>query len=210
MSHTLHRQANKAGLKDDYVILIMANRPYTAEFATTAMFRHCLEIMLRHNPVNMGGSGIGHLCNSTPEKILEAVDKMAPQLPMIHGVFATREDLVGALREIKEADYGLSVIVSGLVDSTDCCVREAGLKRHSLNYSLGVWGNTDDLPDERILQISTMCGHGMISFNLISKAVEDIKAGKITAEEAAVELAKPCLCGIFNPVRAQRLLEELL
>lgn len=210
MSHTLHRRAGSDGLKDDYVILMMANRPYTAEITTTAMFRGCLDIMLKHNPVNMGGMGMGHLYNSTAEDILRFVDNMAPGRPMIHCVFSNRDDLVGALRELKEADYGISAIVSGLVDSTDCCIREAGLKRHSINYSLGVWGNTDALPDEGILQIASLCGHAMISFNLIKKKIEDIKEGKTTTEKAAVEMAKPCVCGIFNPVRAQRLLEEFL
>jgi hypothetical protein len=50
----------------------------------------------------------------------------------------------------------------------------------------------------------------MISFNLVKKAVEDIKEGRISAEEAACELAKPCVCGVFNPARAKRLLEEFL
>ena len=210
MSHTLHRRAGEDGLKDDYVILLMANRPHTAAIATTEMFLGCMKIMLRHNPVNMGGMGSGHLFNNTGEGILKATEENAPALPMTHCVFSTREDLVGALRDLKEADYGISVIVSGLVDATDCCIKEAGLKRHSINYSLGVWGNTDALPDERILQISSLCGHAMISFNLIKKMIQDIKDGKITAEKAAAEMAKPCVCGIFNPVRAQRLIEEFL
>ena len=210
MSHTLHRRAGENGLEDDYVILIMSQRPYTAPLVNTAMFRGCLEIMFKYNPVNIGGMVMGHLYTTTPEKMLAAVDAMAPELPMIHCVFSTREDLVGALRELKEADYGLSVIVSGLVDATDCCIKDAGLKRHSINYSLGVWGNTGVLPDERILQIASMCGHAMVSFNLILKTIDDIKAGRVTVQTAAEELAKPCVCGIFNPVRAQKLLEEFL
>lgn len=33
---------------------------------------------------------------------------------------------------------------------------------HSINYSLGVWGKKDNLPDETTLSITTMCGHHMI------------------------------------------------
>jgi hypothetical protein len=40
--------------------------------------------------------------------------------------------------------------------------------------------------------------------------VEDVKKKKITVEKAAVELAKPCLCGIFNPHRAAILLRKLI
>ena len=210
MSHTLHRLAGNDGLQDDYVILVMAASAYNKDETTPEKYKQHLRIMLKHHPVNLGGMGIGHLCDSTPEEILAAVDEFFPELPMVHGVFATREDLVGALRDIKDADLGLSVIVTGLVDATNCCAKEAGLKRHSINYSFGIWGDTDKLPDEKIQQISSMCGHAMISFNLVKKAVEDIKAGKISAEKAACELAKPCVCGIFNPARAKRLLEEFL
>jgi hypothetical protein len=39
--------------------------------------------------------------------------------------------------------------------------------------------------------------------------LEDIKKKKISAAEAAIELAKPCLCGIFNPDRAAKLLTKM-
>jgi hypothetical protein len=29
-------------------------------------------------------------------------------------------------------------------------------------------------------------------------------------EKAAIELAKPCLCGIFNPYRAGKLLQKMI
>jgi Fe-S-cluster-containing dehydrogenase component len=40
--------------------------------------------------------------------------------------------------------------------------------------------------------------------------VKDIRRGVRTVEEAAIELAKPCLCAVFNPKRAEELLEELV
>ena len=51
-----------------------------------------------------------------------------------------------------------------------------------------------------------MCGHGMVSFNLVREGIEDARRGWITAEKAAERWAEPCVCGIFNPVRATRLL----
>jgi len=210
MTHTLHRRAGNVGLDDDYVILVMAATGINKDDSCVEKYKEYLRIFLKHNPVNMGGMGIGHLYDSEPEEIIENVEKVWPDLPMVHGVFKNREDLIGALKDIKEADLGLSVIVSGLAESTDCCIKEAGLHRHSINYSLGIWGATEKLPDERYLQITTMCGHAMISFNLVDKMVEDIKAGRITAEQAAAELAKPCVCGIFNVDRAKRLLEEFI
>lgn len=210
MTHTLHRRVGNDGLNDDFVILVMAASGVNKVDDTADKYKNYLRIFLKHNPVNLGGMGIGHLYDSTPEKIIEMIDTVWPNLPMVHGVFQTRDDLVGALKDIKEADLGLSVIVSGLAESTDCCAKEAGVSRHSINYSLGTWGDTTKLPDERYLQISSMCGHAMISFNLISEMIENIKSGDITADQAAAELGKTCVCGIFNGKKAKRLLEDFL
>jgi hypothetical protein len=37
-----------------------------------------------------------------------------------------------------------------------------------------------------------------------------VKKGMKTLEEAAAELAKPCMCGVFNPERAKDLLEKFI
>ena len=210
MTHTLHRRAGKDGLSDDFVVLVMAASGINKVHDTADKYKDYLRIFLKHNPVNIGGMGIGHLYDSTPDKIIEMIDTIWPNVPMVHGVFQTRDDLVGALKDIKKADLGLSVIVSGLAEYADCCAKEAGISRHSINYSLGIWGDTTKLPDERYLQISSMCGHAMISFNLISEMIENIKSGLITVDQAAAELGKTCVCGIFNGVRAKRLLDDFL
>jgi hypothetical protein len=54
-----------------------------------------------------------------------------------------------------------------------------------------------------------MCGHGLISASLVRALVEDVKAGRKTPEEAAKALPPNCTCGIFNPVRAARLLAAM-
>jgi hypothetical protein len=58
------------------------------------------------------------------------------------------------------------------------------------------------------MEITTMCGHAMVSRGLIGILAEKIKKREMTPEQAGLELAKPCQCGIFNPVRAARLMEE--
>ena len=78
---------------------------------------------------------------------------------------------------------------------------------HTMEHSLGVWGRTDKLPKRGILEISTMCGHGMVYFNLVKEAVEDVRGNRVTAQEAALKLTEPCVCGVFNPNRAVQLLE---
>lgn len=207
MTHTLHRVANLQDFKEDYVILVMPAKGINNDENIVEKLRKFLGIFERHNPVNMGGIGIGHLYDSTADRI---IDNVYSELPMVHGVFSNREDLVAALKDIKVEDMGISIIVSGLVDSVDCCAKEAGLKRHSVNYSLGIWGDKTKLPDEKYLEITSMCGHAMISVNLIKKMINDIKKGIKTLDQAAAELAKPCVCGIFNAEKAQKILEELI
>ena len=82
----------------------------------------------------------------------------------------------------------------------------ADIKRHTAQCSLGVWGKVERLPQAEILDISTMCGHGMISFNLVRRMATDVRNHSISLEEAAGIMAKPCVCGIFNPKRAEDLL----
>ena len=66
------------------------------------------------------------------------------------------------------------------------------------DYSFGIWGKTELLPDDAHLKITTRCGHHMISPAMIDHYVEKIKEGSITPEEAGKKLAAPCVCGIFN------------
>jgi len=54
-----------------------------------------------------------------------------------------------------------------------------------------------------------MCGHGMVSFNLIRKMVDHVKLRRLTTTEAARIMAKCCACGAFNPARAEMLLEKM-
>jgi hypothetical protein len=44
---------------------------------------------------------------------------------------------------------------------------------------------------------------------LIEKIAEEAKAGRLSPEEGAEALFKPCMCGIFNPYRAARLLRTM-
>ncbi len=207
MTHTLHRRTGPDRMEEDFVILAMPARGINNDGETMDKLRRFLTIFSRHHPVNLGGIGTGNLYDSEPAAIIRRV---YPDLPMVQGVFRTRADLVAALKEIKTEDLGISVIVSGLVDAVDCCAREAGLSRHSINYSLGVWGRQDLLPDPRYLEITTLCGHAMISVNLVQKMLSDVRSGHKTLEQAAAELAKPCVCGIFNAARAQAVLAELI
>ncbi len=74
--------------------------------------------------------------------------------------------------------------------------------------TLGILGRTERLAGSQVLEINTLCGHGMVSFNLIKKVIDQVKLGKLTPRQGAALLAKPCACAAFNPRRAEDLLER--
>ena len=82
------------------------------------------------------------------------------------------------------------------------------LPRHSVGYSLGFEGKTEHLPNRHVLMLSTMCGHGMVAHSLAKKMIDWVKEGRRTPEEAATYMTRFCSCGVFNPARAARILEE--
>jgi len=199
MTHSLHRRGTAESLSEDYVVIMLRSigindsdyLPKCQEF---------LHIALRHNPINIGSEMKGSMYEYQPEEIIAAAKGDS------HVVFDNPQALTEFLRELKKADLGLSVVVSGIFENVDECLEKAGLKHHTANFSLGIWGKTEKLPSDDILEVTTMCGHGLIAANLIKAMVKEIKAGTKTPEEAAKVLAPNCTCGIFNPARAAKLL----
>ena len=49
----------------------------------------------------------------------------------------------------------------------------------------------------------------MVAVNYINEMVEKVRKGSVTAQQAADELFKPCMCGIFNTDRAAKLIAEM-
>jgi hypothetical protein len=74
---------------------------------------------------------------------------------------------------------------------------------------MGIWGRKEFLCDQKHLEVTTMCGHGMVAARFLDKLVEDVKSGHKTPEEAGEEVAKPCGCGIINPKRAADIIREM-
>ena len=206
MTHTLHRLGtDTALLKEDFVVLMMPSKDIN-HVGSAPKLRRFFELALTAGAVKIGDCRSGNeYYQGGVEKILENVEDRA----VIHAVFKDRESLIDFLKMLKDEDLGLSVVVSGLFDEVGECCRQSGLKPHSINQSLGRWGATEKLPEVDVQEIHTMCGHGMVSVNLILKMVERVRENKITAEKAAENLFKPCMCGIFNPHRAAKLLTRL-
>ena len=204
MTHTLHRRGSRDSLKRDYVVLAMSAKGLN-DAGADARLTKIREIMSKHNPVNGGDMKTGNIFMQKKGVVFEETREIS----IVHGVFTNLEDLVGALRDVRKADLGISVVVSGLFDDTTKAATKAGCRCHTAEYSLGIFGRTELLPREKVLEMTTMCGHHQVSPRLVEKMADDVKAGHLTPEAAAEQLAYPCVCGIFNPVRAATLLTEI-
>ncbi len=204
MTHTLHRRGAGDALERDFVVLSMTAKGVNHE-GSGPNIRRFLEIARSYNPVNMGDIKTGNMHATDPDKILEQVQDTS----IVHAVFCDREKVSALLSELVEAGLGTSVVVSGLFSEVERCMCDAGLSAHTIEHSLGIRGQKHKLPCDEVLKITTMCGHGMVSASLVAKTVRDIKRGRQNLEQAAVSVAKPCECGVFNPVRARLLLEKL-
>jgi hypothetical protein len=203
MTHTNHRVGEY--LEEDYIVLIMPAKGYNVEESGSKLRRY-LEMALENGAIKIGDARLGNEYHQGGmEKVLANLQDQA----VVQAVFKDKSSLVKTLKAYKEADLGLSVVVSGLFDRVRECCKEVGLEPHTINQSMGRWGKTEKLPPAEILQINTMCGHGMVSVGLINEVIEEIKGGKCTAEEGAERLFAPCMCGIFNPHRAALILKDL-
>lgn len=205
MTHTLHRTGTLGSLEHDYVVFAMAAQGINRNGAAKKL-RKFLEIVLKYNPVNFGDMKTGNAISVGRDKVMAGIQDNS----IVHGVFTDTDTVARLLDELREVDLGVSVVVSGLLEHVDQCCRNAGLRRHTVEYSLGVWGRTDLLPEREVLEISTMCGHGMVSFNLIRHLAEQVERKRLTPEVAARELAANCHCGVFNPERAAMLLRKMV
>ena len=201
MTHTLHRRGTIENLSHDFVVHSMPARGFNHENAKPAL-QAFLDIAKRHNPVNLGDGKRGN------QYYLDYEDMREHLGTITHAVFTNEEDLAAVIAELAEQDLGMSITASGLLDKLFACCKKAGVTPHAMEHSLGVLGNTSKLLEEEVSQLTTMCGHAMVSQGLVRRLIRKIKKGELTPEEAGAELAKPCQCGVFNPVRAAELLAE--
>jgi len=207
MTHTLHRMGTEESLSQDFVFLYMPSKGIN-DTGSGPKLRKFLELAQRHNPVNMGDASYGNMYVKKIDDIISNIKQDSTGLA-VHAVFTNEEDAAAMLKEVKEQDIGLSLVVSGIFDRVKGMCQKAGIHRHAATYSLGIWGKTEKLPPEKVMEVSTMCGHGMITANRIMSAADDVKAGRKIAADAAKDLAKQCDCGIFNPARAAKLLTAM-
>ena len=206
MTNTLHRQGTLESLKNDFVIFAHTAKGITRE-GSAPKLQEFMRICLKYHPVNIGDGKQGNIHQddiNIQKLILNQGDGAGAA-----AVFTDLDTLQKVVEELIKADLGISINISGLLDEVQQCCRKAGIGRHSVEHSVGFWGAKDRLPEREILEFNTMCGHGMVSFNLIRKMIEYVKIRRLTPREAARIMAKCCECGVFNPARAEILLQKI-
>lgn len=218
MTNTLHRYGNADSFRDDYIIFAIPSKGKNDEECISKL-KQFLRICARYDPSNMGNGNRGSLApekglNPTAhwnrraahdwETVIEGVEKPGT----VSAVFASEEKAKACFEEVVAANFGLSVNMSTSVENARKVAKSCGIHRHSVEYSLGFNDPHDHLPNSQVLALSTMCGHGMVSFNMAKKMLDMVREGRRTPEQAAASLVRFCPCGIYNPDRAIRLLEE--
>ena len=219
MTNTLHRYGNLQNLHDDFIVFAIPCRGHNDQDSVPKLKRF-LRMASRHNPVNLGDGSHGGIYR--PSKALnptahwsrdsapdfETVIEGVTNPTTVAAVFDNKEAVDRFVAELQKEDLGLSINISALVDRAEECCEDAGITRHSVEYSLGFMGRTERLADRQVLELSTMCGHGMISFTFARKMIDWVKEGRRTPEQACAYFSRFCSCGIFNPTRAKQILEE--
>ncbi|HAL48392.1 MAG: hypothetical protein FI707_17600 [SAR202 cluster bacterium] len=235
MTNTMHRQGTVESLRQDYIIFSTTAKGFNRKGSGEAQ-RRFIEIMMKHRPVNMGLTRHVADAEKKPSFIAEAfrnrffgrkyrdgqpTDETRQDWERVlqeggdsgslksHAVFDSADKLGAAIRDVNDAGLGLCVNVNAIHEDTDRLARESGIVRHTIEHSLGFHGRTERLPSSEIMELSTMCGHGMVSFNLVRKMISMVGSGQISTDRAAELLTKPCACGVFNPARAARILSDI-
>lgn len=228
MTNTLHRYsehyafeaaADAEPVTDDYIVFAMASKNLNDD-NLVEKYRAFLRLALKHDPINIGDATKGGLLRpradmnplahwsrdngGDPERVIAGIDGHTT----VAAVFDNYDAMKNFVADLKAGDLGISVNISAPMDEAARCCRDTGIARHSVEYSLGFRGRVDKLPDGATLEISTMCGHGMLSADFTRKMIDWVKENRRSPEEAVCYMARFCSCGVFNTARAARILRD--
>ena len=222
MTNTLHRYGKAESFFDDYIVFSLPAKSKAAGQTGDALAaqKRFMQIAAEYKPVSLGDALHGGTLRPTKsksifghwgkrnrpnfKKVLEGMSKAGTMA----AVFDKRENAEAFVKRIKEEDLGLSVNISSSIDNAKNACAFAGIPRHSIAYSLGFENVGDNVPAKQAVQLSTMCGHGMVSASMAKKMIDWVKEGRRTPEQAVSYLTRFCSCGVFNPSRGKRILEE--
>lgn len=205
MSHSLHRYGTIEELKGDYCIYARASRNVNYEGAGIKLQR-IFEIFTSEDFVNFGSlnAGCSHVSGLDDARYKEILLISSGIIVTYRSIDAVKKVLV----KLKEEDLGISIVVSGLIDDVVKTALECSLRPHTAVLSLGIYGNTQRLPNYEILKITTMCGHSLISANIAQKIKHEVESRQMDAQEGARLIERPCTCGIFNTDKCAKLLKK--
>jgi hypothetical protein len=207
VSHTLHRRGTASSLQGDFVVLMMAAKGVNDAGAAPRL-QEFLRLAGSSGAVNIGDMTQGSWGSGST---LPQLEEGVADTSIVHAAFSSLDAAEEFIRALRNAELGLSVTLTGLLEPVQGLCRRLGLGTapHTVAFSLGILGRTESLPKPEVLEITTMCGHGLVSPRLVEKTVEDIRSGSSSPETASRTLSGPCTCGIFNPERAAALLARL-
>lgn len=204
MTHSLHRRGDVESLKKDFLILSCSAKGFNDGWYGTPA-REFFRIAMKHKPVNGGDMKTGNFLYVEPERIIDSITNTT----ILELTYDNKENVIECIKELKEADLGISIVLTGLIDEVNDIVEKAGLpKVHTREYSLGTHGKLKLMPEWEVLEFTTMCGHAMVASEIVKKMIVDARKGYISMREAAVQMGKCCSCGNFNVNRAVDLLEK--
>ncbi len=219
MTNTLHRFGDASTFYDDYVVFAIPSRGKNDKGCLPKL-KEFLRMAVSFKPVNLGDASHGGALRPSQEMSptshwnrdmtpdFEAVINGVDTPTTVAAVFDSRVNAEEFVKAVKQADLGLCINISTSIDGAEQCCFAAGIPRHSVGYSLGFEGKTEKLPNTQVLMLSTMCGHGMISHSMAKKMIDWVKEGRRTPEQAVTYMARFCSCGVYNPSRAKRILED--
>ncbi len=148
MTNTLHRFGPREDLQDDYIVFAMCTRGQN-DVGAVHRLKQFLSICVKYSPVNIGDATKGGLLrpssNLTPlvhwrrtdGANAEAVINGVSAPTTVSAVYDNPAALTACLKEVKEADLGLSINVAALTDNAQECALDAGIQRHAVEYSFG-------------------------------------------------------------------------
>lgn len=219
MTHSLHRLGAPEALLRDWIVFNTDARPLDPR-----KHERYMRILAAHNPVCLAcrriekdkttryryvrgweGTRDAKLSYNTLVEIGDLRD-----IKWGSAVYSDLRDVEAVVAELKEADLGISVVVSGLFDGVRSACEAAGLEPHTVNMSAGAHGRLELLPGASVLEMTSMCGHHMVSPYLVAHVAREVRAKRLTLVEASVELARQCTCNFFNVERCRELLVAMV
>jgi len=220
MTHSNHRRGSRESLIGDWVV-------FTYPGKTVEASRKILDAYTKYNPVCCNCSvmenekrtskrymrGWDKRLDSGVHKSVTLAEMRGLKEPggWITGVFDNKESAQGVINELGEGEFGSCTVVSGIFDEVFDFLKKAPVAYpHTINMSAETFGRLELLPEPKILEIITMCGHHFVSRHLAKHLIKEVKNGRRTAKDAAVELGKQCTCNFFNVARAEKLINDYI